>query len=80
MYLDGVSGVPIERIDLFLYALTLCYLFSCTCNNDYLDKQEFIDTMQSSIIKLLDAKVHATNLLSAFGCKGLHILPHSNDT
>lgn len=43
-------------------------------------KLEFIDTMQSSIIKLLDAKVHAANLLSAFGCKGLHILPHGNDT
>ena len=28
----------IERIDWFLYALTLCYLFSCDCDNDCLDK------------------------------------------
>ena len=35
---------------------------------------------KKSIIKLLDTKVHAANLLPAFGCKWLHIFPHSNDT
>lgn len=30
------------NIDLFLYVLTLCYLFYCDCGNGYLGKWEFI--------------------------------------
>ena len=37
--------IKIERIDLFLYALTLCYLFSCDFGNNYLDKPENVSTL-----------------------------------
>lgn len=34
--------IKIERIDWFLYALTLCYLFCFDCGNSCLDKLEFL--------------------------------------
>ena len=35
------ASLKTERIDWFLYALTLCYLFSCDCCNNCFSKLEF---------------------------------------